>query len=106
MRKLGKILGIIVVVLLLLGVLWLWMRPDRGTTGQVSTRFRWLGPNDKIVVDGFDDGLFHRLRDLARSNQFRQMRDGARAMAADHDISIGTAILVKTWIDASGVAPL
>jgi CreA protein len=55
MRKLGKILGIIVVVLLLLGVLWLWMRPDRGTTGQVSTRFRWLGPNDKIVVDGFDD---------------------------------------------------
>jgi CreA protein len=55
MRKLGKILGIVVVVLLLLGVLWLWMRPDRGTTGQVSTRFRWLGPNDKIVVDGFDD---------------------------------------------------
>jgi CreA protein len=55
MRKLGNILGIIVVVLLLLGVLWLWMRPDRGTTGQVSTRFRWLGPNDKIVVDGFDD---------------------------------------------------
>jgi CreA protein len=55
MRKLGKILGIVVVVLLLLGVLWLWMRPDRGTTGEVSTRFRWLGPNDKIVVDGFDD---------------------------------------------------
>jgi CreA protein len=55
MRKLGNILGIIVVVLLLLGVLWLWMRPDRGTTGQVSTRFRWLGPNDRIVVDGFDD---------------------------------------------------
>jgi CreA protein len=55
MRKLGKILGISVGVLLLLGVLWLWMRPQRGTTGQVSTRFRWLGPNDKIVVDGFDD---------------------------------------------------
>ena len=30
-------------------------RPDRGTTGEVSTNFRWLGPNDKIVVDGFDD---------------------------------------------------
>jgi CreA protein len=28
---------------------------DRGTTGQVSTKFRWLGPNDRIVVDGFDD---------------------------------------------------
>jgi len=30
------------------------------------------------------------------------MRARARAMAADHDVSIGTAILVKTWIDASG----
>ncbi|MHB8770547.1 MAG: CreA family protein [Syntrophales bacterium] len=34
---------------------WLFSRPDRGTTGSVSTQFRWLGPNDKIVVDGFDD---------------------------------------------------
>jgi CreA protein len=23
--------------------------------GSVSTRFKWLGPNDKIVVDAFDD---------------------------------------------------
>ena len=30
-------------------------RPERGTTGQVSTNWRWLRPNDKIVVDGFDD---------------------------------------------------
>ena len=55
MRTVGKVLGISVAVLLLLGALWLWMRPERGTTGAVSTRFRWLGPNDKIVVDGFDD---------------------------------------------------
>ncbi|MFH1059044.1 MAG: CreA family protein [Pseudomonadota bacterium] len=34
---------------------WLGSRPERGTTGAVSTKFRWLGPNDKIVVDGFDD---------------------------------------------------
>jgi CreA protein len=34
---------------------WLFGGPDRGGTGEVSTRFRWLGPNDKIVVDGFDD---------------------------------------------------
>jgi CreA protein len=34
---------------------WLFNRPERGTTGSVSTNFRWLGPNDKIVVDGFDD---------------------------------------------------
>ena len=35
--------------------LWVLSRPERGTTGSVSTHFRWLGPNDKIVVDGFDD---------------------------------------------------
>ncbi len=34
---------------------WVLSRPQRGTTGSVSTHFRWLGPNDKIVVDGFDD---------------------------------------------------
>lgn len=49
--------GIIVgVSVILAGVGW-WIisRPERGTTGSVSTNFRWLGPNDKIVVDGFDD---------------------------------------------------
>ena len=34
---------------------WLFSRPERGTTGSMSTQFRWIGPNDKIVVDGFDD---------------------------------------------------
>lgn len=54
-----------------------------------------------VVVDDFDDGVFQRLHDVARSNQFRQMRARAQAMAADHDVSIGTAILVRTWIDAA-----
>ena len=49
-----------------------------------------------VVVDDFDEGVFQRLHDVARSDQFRQMRTRARAMAADHDVSIGTAILVKT----------
>jgi CreA protein len=35
--------------------LWIFGRPERGTTGSVSTKFRLFGPNDKIVVDGFDD---------------------------------------------------
>lgn len=55
MKKLG--IGVALVLLLAIvgfGV-WLWSRPERGTTGQVSTRFRVLGPNDRIVVDGFDD---------------------------------------------------
>jgi len=58
-----------------------------------------------VVVDEFDGGLFQRLQDVARSEQFRQMRARAKAMAADHDVSVGTAILVRTWIDAGRGAP-
>jgi len=55
MKKTGVILGAgILLAIVLLG--WgVFSRPERGTTGAVSTNFRWLGPNDKIVVDGFDD---------------------------------------------------
>ena len=46
----------VLALLVVLGfILWIWLRPGRGTTGEVSTHFRWLGPNDRIVVDGFDD---------------------------------------------------
>lgn len=55
MKKfLGTVAGI-VAVLILIFVVWIWTRPERGTTGKVSTRFHLLGPNDKIAVDGFDD---------------------------------------------------
>jgi CreA protein len=54
-KKFGTLVGLSALVLLLVFVAWLWSRPERGTTGQVSTRFRWLGANDKIAVDGFDD---------------------------------------------------
>ena len=49
--------GIIIGVLVILTGIgwWIFSRPERGTTGEVSTNFRWLGPNDKIVVDPFDD---------------------------------------------------
>jgi CreA protein len=55
MRKIAVIFGTCVVLAVLAFGVWVWSRPDRGTTGQVSTRFRWLGPNDRIAVDGFDD---------------------------------------------------
>jgi CreA protein len=55
MRKIGMFLGFCMLVLVLGLAVWIWSRPQRGTTGQVSTNFRWLGPNDKIAVDGFDD---------------------------------------------------
>jgi CreA protein len=44
----------ILLVIVLFGW-WFFSRPERGTTGLINTHFRWLGPNDKIVVDGFDD---------------------------------------------------
>jgi CreA protein len=55
MRKLGLILGAGSLVIVVLLGLWIFSRPERGTTGSVSTKFRLFGPNDKIVVDGFDD---------------------------------------------------
>jgi CreA protein len=55
MKKIGMILGAFILLTLLVVGWWLLSRPERGTTGSVSTQFRWLGPNDKIVVDGFDD---------------------------------------------------
>lgn len=55
MTRIVKAAGVFVLLLVLLFLVWLWIRPGRGTTGEVSTHFRWLGPNDRIVVDGFDD---------------------------------------------------
>ena len=55
LRKLGLILGAGVLVVGVVLVLLIISRPDRGITGSVNTKFRLLGPSDKIVVDGFDD---------------------------------------------------
>jgi CreA protein len=55
MKRFG-LLFVALILLLFAGLgWWLLSRPERGTTGEVSTRFRWVGPNDKIVVDAFDD---------------------------------------------------
>jgi CreA protein len=54
-RKFASAVGIILLLVVVAFAVWLWIRPSRGTTGEVSTHFRWLGPNDRIVVDGFDD---------------------------------------------------
>ncbi len=55
MKRLGLVVGAGALAIVLLFGLWVFSRPERGTTGSVSTRFHLLGPNDKIVVDGFDD---------------------------------------------------
>jgi CreA protein len=54
-KKLGLSLAAGILIIAALFGWWFFSRPERGTTGSVSTNFRWLGPNDRIVVDGFDD---------------------------------------------------
>ena len=55
MKKVRIIVGTVILLVIALFGRRLGSRPERRTTGSVSTQFRWLGPNDKIVVDGFDD---------------------------------------------------
>ncbi|MGD9817121.1 MAG: CreA family protein [Desulfomonilaceae bacterium] len=55
MKKIGVIVGGVVLLIIVFSGWWILSRPDRGTTGAVSTKFRWLGPNDKIVIDSFED---------------------------------------------------
>jgi CreA protein len=55
MKKIGVFFGIGLLLFIAIFAWWIFSRPERGTTGEVSTRFRWLGPNDKIVIDAFDD---------------------------------------------------
>ncbi len=55
MNKFVMIIGAGILLVIAFFAWWIFSRPERGTTGSVSTQFRWLGPNDKIVVDGFDD---------------------------------------------------
>ena len=54
MKRLGLVLGAGALVIVVLFTLWIISRPERGTTGSVNTKFRLFGPDDKIVVDGFD----------------------------------------------------
>jgi CreA protein len=55
MKKVGLIIGAGILLVIVLFGWWVLSRSERGTIGSLSTQFRWLGPNDKIVVDSFDD---------------------------------------------------
>jgi CreA protein len=55
MKRVGLIFGAVALLIVVLVAWWIFDRPTRGTVGAVSTKFRVFGPNDKIVVDGFDD---------------------------------------------------
>ena len=55
MKRIGIIFGSGILVVIVLFGWWVFSRHERGTTGSVSTHFHLFGPNDKIVIDGFDD---------------------------------------------------
>lgn len=55
MKRLKIIFGGVILLVIVLFGWWIFSRSERGTTGSVSTHFRLFGPNDKIVIDGFDD---------------------------------------------------
>jgi CreA protein len=55
MKRVLIIIGAVLLVFVVLFTWWIVSRPERGATGSISTKFRWIGPNDSIVVDGFND---------------------------------------------------
>lgn len=55
MKRLKIIFGGVILLIMVLFGWWIFSRSERGTTGSVSTHFRLFGPDDKIVIDGFDD---------------------------------------------------
>lgn len=55
MKKVLIIIGAVLLLFVALFTWWIASRPERGETGSISTKFRWIGPNDTIVVDGFND---------------------------------------------------
>ncbi len=55
MKKIGIFIGAAILLAVAIFAWWVFSRPERGTTGSISTKFRWVGSNDKIVIDGFDD---------------------------------------------------
>ena len=55
MKRIGIILGGGILLIIVLFGWWVFSRPERGTTGSVSTHFRLFSPSDKIVIDSFND---------------------------------------------------
>ena len=55
MKRISIILGGGILLIMVLFGWWVFSRPERGTTGSVSTHFRLFSPSDKIVIDSFDD---------------------------------------------------
>ncbi len=81
MKKILWIAGAALAAILVLVVLFFWLITphggDRQQIGAVSTNFRWLGPNDKVVVERFDDPKIPNISCYAASAQTGGLAGGA-----------------------------
>ncbi|MGE4482677.1 CreA family protein [Acidocella sp.] len=81
MKKFLWIAGVAMAALLVLAILFFWVvtphRGDRQQIGAVSTNFRWVGPNDKVIVERFDDPKIPAISCYAASAQTGGLAGGA-----------------------------
>jgi len=79
-----KFLGLVLAVLagiLAIVILFFWLvtprMGERQQIGAVSTNFRWIGPNDKVIVERFDDPKIPNISCYAASAQTGGLAGGA-----------------------------
>ncbi|WP_051622204.1 CreA family protein [Acidocella facilis] len=67
-----RALAVLLAILVLIGLFFWLVMPHGGARhqiGAVSTNFRWFGPNDKVVVERFDDPKIPNISCYAASAQ-------------------------------------
>jgi CreA protein len=81
MKKFLWIAGAVLAGILAIVILFFWLvtprTGDRQQIGAVSTNFRWVGPNDKVVVERFDDPKIPAISCYTASAQTGGLAGGA-----------------------------
>jgi CreA protein len=81
MKKFLWIAGAVLAGILALIILFFWLvtphMGNRQQIGAVSTNFRWIGPNDKVIVERFDDPKIQNISCYAASAQTGGLAGGA-----------------------------
>ncbi len=81
MKKFLWIAGAVLAGMLAIAILFFWLitphMGQRQQIGAVSTNFRWIGPNDKVIVQRFDDPKIPNISCYAASAQTGGVSGGA-----------------------------
>ena len=83
MKRIGIIIGAGILPVIAIFGWWFFSRTEHGTTGSINTHFRWLGPNDKVVVDSFDDPKVQGVASHISRAQTGSMKGTMGGMAED-----------------------